>query len=81
MGLPAWRGKGLGTRLLKVAVDVARANGARRVEGYPVPPRAGRMPDTFAWTGLPRMFERQGFRPLPDPPGKRPIYVRRLRPR
>ena len=75
-----WRGKGVGGKLLAKAVEVARQNGARRLEGYPVNPYTSRMPSAFAWTGLPQLFERQNFRPLPDPPGKRPIYVRRLRP-
>jgi len=77
-----WRGKGVATRLLRAAVDLARERGARRIEGYPVVPSSGfggRLPATFAWTGLPRMFERCGFRAHPHPPGKRPIYVRALR--
>jgi GNAT superfamily N-acetyltransferase len=73
-----WRGKGVGGKLLKAAVDLARKKGARRLEGYPVVPYTAAMPGAFAWTGLPQMFERQRFRPLPDPPGKRPIYVRRF---
>jgi len=77
----SWRRRGLGVRLLRAAVDLARERGATRLEGYPAPlPRSGgALPAAFAWTGLPRLFERNGFRPLPDPPGKRPIYVRRLR--
>lgn len=76
-----WRDRRVGSQLLEGAVDLARAQGARRIEGYPVVPYQQRMPGAFAWTGLPRMFERQGFRPLPDPPGKRPIYVRAFRKR
>jgi len=82
-----WRGRGLGRRLLEGAVALAREHGARRIEGYPVAPTSGfgagdkRMPAAFVWTGLPRMFERARFRPLPETPGKRPIYVRDLRPR
>lgn len=74
-----WRGRGLGTKLLAGAVDVARAGGARRLEGYPAKPGKDGLPPAFAWTGVPRLFERARFRPLPDPPGKRPIYVRNLR--
>lgn len=74
-----WRGQGVGGKLLRAAVELARKQGARRIEGYPVKPYQDRMPGAFAWTGLPQMFERQRFRPLPDPPGKRPIYVRNLR--
>jgi len=74
-----WRGQGVGGKLLRAAVELAREQGARRIEGYPVKPYQDRMPGAFAWTGLPQMFERQRFRSLPDPPGKRPIYVRNLR--
>jgi len=76
-----WRERGLGARLLKVAVELARSRGATRVEGYPAPtPRDGSaLPAAFAWTGLARVFERSGFEPLAATPGKRPIYVRRLR--
>lgn len=74
------RGRGVGTRLLRAAVTLARASGATRLEGYPaVPPRDGNaLPSAFAWTGLPAMFEACGFRPLASVPGKRPIYVRRF---
>ena len=76
-----WRQRGLGVRLLRRAVELARAHGATRVEGYPAPlPKGGgALPAAFAWTGLPHVFERCGFDPLAGP-GKRPIYVRRLRP-
>ena len=78
-----WRDKGVGSRMLEAAVKLARENGARRVEGYPVVPTkgfGGKMPGAFAWTGLPKMFARKGFRKLAKTPGKRPIYVRGLRP-
>jgi GNAT superfamily N-acetyltransferase len=76
----AWRRKGLGERLLRAAVDLARQRGATRIEGYPAPlPKdGGDLPAVFAWTGLPQVFERAGFRPLAEVPGKRPIYVKGL---
>jgi GNAT superfamily N-acetyltransferase len=78
-----WRGRGVGRRLLEGAVKLARENGARRIEGYPVVPSSSKaaLPGPFVWTGLPQMFERARFRPVPDPPRKRPIFVRRLRSR
>ena len=79
----AWRRHGLGRRMLEAAVRLARDHGATRVEGYPVPlPKdGGDLPAVFAWTGLPQVFERAGFEPVPNPPGQRPIYVRQTRPR
>jgi len=55
------RRQGVATALLKGAVRFARRRGARIVEGYPVLPRTGDMPDVFAWMGLPAPFERAGF--------------------
>ena len=74
------RRRGLGKRLLTEAVRLARRHGATRVEGYPAAPpkQGGDLPAVFAWTGLPAVFEACGFEPLPDPPGKRPIHVKRL---
>lgn len=76
----AWRRRGLGKRLLEAAVLLAKKHGATRVEGYPAPlPKSGDdLPSAFAWTGLPQVFRRAGFRSLAKVPGKRPIYVRRL---
>ena len=75
-----WRKRGLGRRLLEGAVRLARTHGATRVEGYPVPPprAGGELPAAFAWTGLPAVFERCGFSPLAESPGKRPIHVKTL---
>jgi hypothetical protein len=47
--------------LLKAAVQYARGQGARIIEGYPVEPKKGRMPDAFAWIGLPSSFRKAGF--------------------
>jgi len=76
------RGKGVGKKLLDAAVKLARQHGATRVEGYPArPPRAGgTLPSAFAWTGLPQVFERAGFRRLAKTPGKALVYVRAVRP-
>ena len=79
-----WRKRGLGKRMLDVAVALARKRGASRIEGYPVPPpkAGGELPGAFAWTGLPQVFEGCGFERLANAPGKRPIYARSLaRPR
>ncbi|HLN26796.1 MAG TPA: GNAT family N-acetyltransferase [Gemmataceae bacterium] len=56
-----FRGQGITKKLLRAAVKYAAENGARIVEGYPVEPRSGRMPDAFVYTGLPSMFKSAGF--------------------
>jgi GNAT superfamily N-acetyltransferase len=76
-----WRGKGVASALLKGALALAKARGAREVEAYPAVPSgsfAQRMPATFAWTGVPRLFERAGFTRKPTRRGKRPVYAKRV---
>ncbi|MCL4561347.1 MAG: GNAT family N-acetyltransferase [Chloroflexi bacterium] len=56
-----YRRQGLTVFLLQAAVKYARASGAAIVEGYPVEPREGKMPDAFVYTGLAGAFRRAGF--------------------
>jgi len=56
-----FRGRGITSQLLKAAVIYARKQGARIVEGYPVEPKKGRMPDPFVYTGLVPTFRKAGF--------------------
>jgi len=56
------RRTGVGVALLKAAAEFAHKRGAKIVEGYPSPPRPGKQPDVFVWTGLEPMFKRAGFR-------------------
>jgi GNAT superfamily N-acetyltransferase len=75
------RGDGVGTALLRAAVDYAREKGARLVEGYPVDPRRGKIPNAEAYYGLVSMFESAGFREVERRTPSRPIMRRALRPR
>ncbi len=75
----SFRRRGITTGLIEAAVAHARRHGARVVEGYPVSPRKGAMPDAFAYTGLPSAFERAGFREVLRRSETRPIV--RTRPR
>ncbi len=68
-----FRRRGLSVRLLRAAVDYAKARGARIVEGYPVEPRKTSMPDAFAWTGLVATFRRAGFKEVLRRSPSRPI--------
>jgi GNAT superfamily N-acetyltransferase len=56
-----FRGQGVSIELLKAAVRFAREQGATVVEGYPVEPKKEKMPDVFAWTGVPSAFLQAGF--------------------
>ncbi|MBU0616992.1 MAG: GNAT family N-acetyltransferase [Planctomycetes bacterium] len=56
-----YRRRGVSSALLKAAVAHAGKQGARIIEGYPVEPKKGQIPDAFAWIGLPSAFRKAGF--------------------
>jgi GNAT superfamily N-acetyltransferase len=72
-----WRRKGVSGKLLEAAVRYARTRGARIIEGYPVEPRQGAIPDAFAWTGTAAAFRQAGFTAVARRSPTRPI-VRRV---
>jgi hypothetical protein len=75
------RRRRVGSALLRGAVLGAKAAGARCLEGYPVQSKAGERdyPATFAFTGVPQMFERAGFREVTSPGAPRRTFRRRFR--
>jgi len=56
-----FRRSGLTLRLLLAAIDAAKKNGARIIEGYPIEPKKDQMPDTFAYHGFASVFRKAGF--------------------
>lgn len=56
-----FRGQGISVELLKAVISYARENGIRIIEAYPTIPTTERLPDSFAWIGLHKSFERAGF--------------------
>jgi GNAT superfamily N-acetyltransferase len=68
-----YRRRGISSRLLGAAVDLAARRGARIVEGYPVEPYADRAPDPFLWTGVPSAFRKAGFEEVARRSPRRPI--------
>jgi len=71
-----WRSRGVGTKLLAAATARAFALGATEIEGYPAVPTKGRLPGTFAWMGVPSLFEKERYVRLKRTGYKRPIYLR-----
>jgi GNAT superfamily N-acetyltransferase len=69
----AFRRRGLTVKLMRAAAAHARSRGARILEGYPVEPRTGSMPDVFAFTGLASAFRRAGFVEVARRSDTRPI--------
>ncbi len=72
------RRRGLSVELLRAAASHARRRGARLLEGYPVEARTGRLPDAFAWTGLPAAFRQAGFVEVARRSPTRPFMRRRI---
>jgi GNAT superfamily N-acetyltransferase len=56
-----YRGNGVTGQLAKAAAAYARKQGGLIIEGYPVEPKKGRMPDPFVYTGLVSTFRFAGF--------------------
>jgi GNAT superfamily N-acetyltransferase len=72
------RRNGMSVQLLEAAADHAAAQGGEVLEGYPVEPRTGSLPDAFAWTGLVPAFRAAGFAEAARGPTGRPIMRRPL---
>ncbi len=67
-----FRGRGLSVKLLEAAKNFVRERGGRILEGYPMEPKSGRLPEAFAWTGLASAFRKAGFKEAARR-GSRPI--------
>ncbi len=68
-----FRRTGLTAALIEGALAHARKRGASIVEGYPVEPGRGAMPDAFAWTGLASSFRAAGFVEVARRSATRPV--------
>ena len=56
-----FRRQGVSVQLLKGVINFAKQNRIKIVEAYPTIPTKDILPDTFAWIGLYKSFERAGF--------------------
>lgn len=68
-----FRKKSMSVKILQSAVDYAKRNGVKIVEGYPVEPKKGKWPDVFAWTGFVSAFKKAGFKEVHRGSPTRPI--------
>ena len=68
-----FRGKGIAMKLLRAAIEHVDKHGGKIVEGHPVEPKGGRMPDAFAYTGLASIFRKAGFVEVARRSERRPI--------
>jgi GNAT superfamily N-acetyltransferase len=67
------RGRGVGTALLRGAVEYAGKNGAEIVEAYPVDAKDRKIPAAELYTGTVEMFLDAGFEEVADRGGRRRI--------
>lgn len=56
-----FRRMGVSVALLKGLISYARAQNIKIIEAYPTIPTQESLPDSFAWIGLYKSFERAGF--------------------
>jgi len=56
-----FRRNGVSVALLKGVINYAKGLGIRIIEAYPTLPTQEKLPDSFAWIGLYKSFERAGF--------------------
>ena len=70
---PDARRSGVATRLLQVAVDLARQHGAKAVEGFPLSGDRPRSKSADLMTGTETLFSACGFRPVRRPSDNRVV--------
>ncbi|NEU07880.1 GNAT family N-acetyltransferase [Flavihumibacter sp. R14] len=68
-----FRRRGVSVELLKGIVSYAREKGISIIEAYPTIPTQESLPDSFAWIGLYKSFERAGFRIVDTTSKNRPM--------
>jgi len=56
-----FRRQGVSVELLKGVAKYAKDRGIKIIEAYPTIPTQEKLPDSFAWIGLYKSFERAGF--------------------
>ncbi|MEI6681107.1 MAG: GNAT family N-acetyltransferase [Bacteroidota bacterium] len=68
-----FRRSGVSVELLKGVVAYAKQKGIKIVEAYPAIPTQEKLPDSFAWIGLYKSFERAGFLIVDQTSANRPM--------
>jgi GNAT superfamily N-acetyltransferase len=68
-----FRGIGISVEFLKGVANYAKDKGISLIEAYPTIPTTPRIPDSFAWIGLYKSFERAGFEIVDQTSKNRPM--------
>ncbi len=64
---------GVSVAMLKGLINYARTQGIQIIEAYPTIPTTPTIPDSFAWIGLYKSFERAGFKIVDNTSKNRPM--------
>lgn len=68
-----YRKSGISGFLLQGAIEYAKIEGIKIIEAYPAIPTKEKLPDSFAWIGLYKTFERIGFKIVDRTSRNRPM--------
>lgn len=68
-----FRRHGVSVELLKGVISYAKKHRVKIIEAYPAIPTQEKLPDTFAWIGLYKSFERAGFEIVDQTSKNRPM--------
>ena len=68
-----FRRMGVSVAMLKGLIEVARKQKVNIIEAYPTIPTQEKLPDSFAWIGLYKSFERAGFKIVDHTSKSRPM--------
>jgi GNAT superfamily N-acetyltransferase len=68
-----FRRLGVSAALLKGVIEIARKKKIKIIEAYPTIPTKEPLPDSFAWIGLYKSFERAGFKIVDRTSKSRPM--------
>ncbi|HTX89229.1 MAG TPA: GNAT family N-acetyltransferase [Bacteroidales bacterium] len=74
-----YRMQGLSLEVLKGVIGYARKNKIQAIEAYPAIPTTEKLPDSFLWVGLYKVFEKAGFRIVDRKSKNRPMVRYYLR--
>ncbi|MGI8580946.1 MAG: GNAT family N-acetyltransferase [Chitinophagaceae bacterium] len=68
-----FRRRGISVALLKGIIKYSKSQGIKIIEAYPAIPTQEKLPDSFAWIGLYKSFERAGFKIVDRTSKNRPM--------
>jgi GNAT superfamily N-acetyltransferase len=68
-----FRRMGVSVAMLKGVIEIARKQKIRVIEAYPTIPTQEKLPDSFAWIGLYKSFEKAGFKIVDRTSKNRPM--------